>query len=158
MSREVRCQTAQSAARTASADTSSHVEEAHAIAARAARGPRCCTDGATDMDIPEPRPGTDHEKAALDALTALIERAVLEAQAAGGHYHVGRSRSTCGSPDCLGKHPLLAIASACRRAAKPCKDQIKHVHVWTDFAGLVYCGVCGQTKYEVDTEEEEDAA
>jgi hypothetical protein len=100
------------------------------------------------------RPGAQHEREALELLRPLIERAVTEAERIGGHYHTGRSNASCGSPDCLGKHPLLALAAACRRVAKECKDSLKHKHVWTEFGDITFCGICGQTTYEEDEQDD----
>lgn len=98
----------------------------------------------------------DAEREALEILRPLIERAVAAAEQAGGHYHIGRSRSTCGSSDCLGRHPLLAVAAACRKAAKECKDNLKHTHVWTTFGDLTFCGVCGQSVLDLDEDDDDE--
>ncbi len=78
-------------------------------------------------------------------LTELLE-AAREASSSPGHYHI-RKPYECEEGGCLGIHPAIALARACRRTEKQARSLLTHTHRWLPFLDGAICSECGQTSY-----------
>lgn len=76
-------------------------------------------------------------------LAALLEAARGEFQEAQGHFHIKRPFE-CTEPGCLGIHPAVALARACRRTETEARKLIRHRHSWEAFLNTSRCTTCGQ--------------
>ncbi len=76
-------------------------------------------------------------------LSTLLEAARGESQGSDGHFHIKRPYE-CTEPGCLGIHPAVALARACRRTERQARQLIQHRHSWEPFLNTSRCSTCGQ--------------
>ncbi len=87
-----------------------------------------------------------------ERLTALLDAIREESRSSDHHYHLRRPWD-CGDPTCGGRHPALALASACARTARQARALVVHVHTWQPFMDGSICTSCRQLRYQTTEEE-----
>ncbi len=75
-------------------------------------------------------------------LADLLEAARGESQGE-GHFHIKRPYE-CTESGCMGIHPAVALARACRRTERQARQLIRHRHSWEPFLNTSRCSTCGQ--------------